>query len=221
MGRLDAQFGWLPAPAEDAPPVRVVLTEDLCQRSSDLGAARPQHSCRLKQRPDISVQRSVHLNCLQYAVSSCALQSEQGLLLTVSAIDRLGDASARLPWRICPVHRCVRVPLLAAQALAESRVLQPLLPMCLFSQPVLNIFMCLHSHTSGCCVCQWSIVRSLELAWSSQTRQLCAQETRGHPAQRHAPARTGYHMHGSFWSYSGVARPASWLVRQRALTCSS
>ena len=40
VGRLDAQFGWLPGPAEDAPPVPVVLVEEICKRGGARGAVR-------------------------------------------------------------------------------------------------------------------------------------------------------------------------------------
>ena len=38
MGRLDAAFGWLPAPAEDAAPVRVQLAGSACDVATVAGA---------------------------------------------------------------------------------------------------------------------------------------------------------------------------------------
>jgi len=42
VGRLDAQFGWLPAPTEDAAPIRVQLAGSACELAGMTGGFRSQ-----------------------------------------------------------------------------------------------------------------------------------------------------------------------------------
>jgi hypothetical protein len=82
VGRLDAQFGWLPAPAEDAPPVRVVLAEDICKDGHAVGAGQHCVSSHTERGCAMSELKPARLCCPKPHVDRCSSWSMHRPLVT-------------------------------------------------------------------------------------------------------------------------------------------